>query len=86
MTDEHEEQKNEEAMQRIEEQAARQRVPGAFDIAFLSGMEKVTEIMLIRHGQQEYNPNGTAALSHAQAHRHAGRTSRRHPRSIEPYG
>ena len=39
MTDEHEEQKNEEAMQRIEEQAARQRVPGAFDIAFLSGME-----------------------------------------------
>jgi broad specificity phosphatase PhoE len=32
---------------------AAQRLPGPFDIAFLSGREDITELLLIRHGQQE---------------------------------
>jgi broad specificity phosphatase PhoE len=52
---------NEEAARRIDERAAKQRVPGAFDIAFLSGAEHVTELLLVRHGQQTYDPNGRAA-------------------------
>lgn len=61
MTDEREEESNEEAIEQIEERAARQRVPGAFDIAFLSGQEDVTEVILVRHGQQEFDPNGTVS-------------------------
>jgi broad specificity phosphatase PhoE len=38
--------------------AARQRVPGSFDVAFLSHVENVTELLLVRHGQQEYDANG----------------------------
>lgn len=53
-----EEQANEEAAQRIDEAAAKQRMPGAFDIAFLSDVEGVTEIILVRHGQQDYDPAG----------------------------
>ncbi len=53
-----EEQQNEEAARRIDERAARQRIPGAFDIAFLSDVENVTEIILVRHGQQDYDPAG----------------------------
>ncbi|MBI5290140.1 MAG: histidine phosphatase family protein [Chloroflexi bacterium] len=43
---------NDAVIKRIEQEAARQRVPGAFDIAFLSGREDVTELLIIRHGQQ----------------------------------
>ncbi len=38
--------------------AAKQRVPGSFDLAFLSNVENVTELWLVRHGQQEYDVNG----------------------------
>jgi broad specificity phosphatase PhoE len=58
MTDDIEEQKTEEAAQRIDEAAAKQRIPGAFDIAFLSYEENITELLLVRHGQQNYNVNG----------------------------
>jgi broad specificity phosphatase PhoE len=53
-----EEQQNEEAARRIDERAAQQRIPGAFDIAFLSDVEDVTEIILVRHGQQDFDPAG----------------------------
>jgi broad specificity phosphatase PhoE len=58
VTDEIEEQKNEEAVARADEAAAKQRIPGAFDIAFLSYEENITELLLVRHGQQNYNVNG----------------------------
>jgi len=41
--------------------AAKQRVPGSFDLAFLSNVENVTEVLLVRHGQQEFDPNGPVA-------------------------
>jgi len=44
-----------EAMERADERASRQRIPGAFDIAFLSGRADITELLLVRHGQQEIN-------------------------------
>ena len=50
----------EQSEQRVEAQAARQRLPSPFDLAFLSGVENVTEVLLVRHGQQTYDPNGTA--------------------------
>ena len=43
---------------RVDERAAQQRIPGAFDIAFLSDVEDVTEIILVRHGQQDIDPAG----------------------------
>jgi broad specificity phosphatase PhoE len=49
---------NEAAARASDERAARQRVPGSFDLAFLSNTENVTELLLIRHGQQEYDVNG----------------------------
>jgi broad specificity phosphatase PhoE len=52
--------RNEDALQRIDERAARQRTPGAFDVAFLSAAEHVTELVLVRHGQQEYDPGAPA--------------------------
>ncbi len=59
MTGEHEQRTeraaNEEVAARVDERAARQRIPGAFDIAFLSGREDVTELLLVRHGQQMMN-------------------------------
>lgn len=53
-----EDQVHEESVQRIDERAARQRIPGAFDVAFLSNTEDVTELLLVRHGQQAYDPAG----------------------------
>jgi broad specificity phosphatase PhoE len=53
-----EEQQNEQAARSADEAAARQRIPSAFDIAFLSGVEDVTEIILVRHGQQSFDPRG----------------------------
>ena len=53
-----EDQLNEASIRRIDEQAARQRIPGAFDVAFLSNTEDVTELLLVRHGQQTYDPAG----------------------------
>jgi broad specificity phosphatase PhoE len=53
-----EEQQNEETAQRIDAAAAAMRVPGAFDIAFLSGVEDVTEIIMVRHGLQSFDPGG----------------------------
>jgi broad specificity phosphatase PhoE len=58
LTDEAEEQTNEQSIDRMQERAARQRIPGAFDIAFLSGRDDVTELLLVRHGQQDFDPGG----------------------------
>lgn len=60
MTDnEHaEDQTNEEAIERADVRAAKQRVPGSFDVAFLSNAEDVTELILVRHGQQDFDPAG----------------------------
>ena len=53
------EQRTDDAAARaIDEQAARQRMPAPFDIAFLSGRDDVTELLLVRHGQQDYDPGG----------------------------
>ena len=51
---------NEEVARNVDERAAKQRMPGAFDIAFLSGASDITELLLVRHGQQEYDVNGPA--------------------------
>jgi broad specificity phosphatase PhoE len=40
------------------EQPARGRAPGVFDLAFLTGVEDVTELLLVRHGQQEVDWRG----------------------------
>ncbi len=67
---------DEELIEKAESRSARQRVPGAFDIAFLSGREDITELLLVRHGQQTYDVNGPASemvdpplseLGHGQA-------------------
>ena len=52
---------NEAIIAATEQRAARQRTPGAFDIAFLSDEDQVTELLLVRHGQQSYDPNGPVA-------------------------
>ena len=49
---------NEAAGRAMDEQAARQRMPAPFDVAFLSGREDITELLLVRHGQQDYDPTG----------------------------
>lgn len=36
------------------------RPPSTFDQAFLTGVEDVTEVLLIRHAQQQFDPNGAA--------------------------
>lgn len=56
-----EERTNEEALERADVRTAAQRVPGAFDIAFLSNTEDVTELLLVRHGQQDFDPAGPVA-------------------------
>lgn len=52
---------DEAVAEEVDERAARQRMPAPFDIAFLSGREDVTELLLVRHGQQEYDPDGPVA-------------------------
>ncbi len=56
--------------------AVEARVPNAFERAFLSDATSLTEVLLIRHGQQEYDRNGPvrdmidaplSALGRAQA-------------------
>jgi broad specificity phosphatase PhoE len=49
---------NEALAEEAGERAARQRIPGAFDVAFLSRTERITELLLVRHGQQEVDVNG----------------------------
>src|SRR5712691_1617606 len=39
---------------------SRARPPGVFDEAFLTDVPDVTELLLIRHARQEWNPEGTA--------------------------
>lgn len=56
MADERE--RNEQLLEQADVRAAKQRVPGSFDMAFLSNREDVTELLLVRHGQQEYDLNG----------------------------
>lgn len=46
-----------EVIEKAERQAAQQRMPGPFDIAFLSGREDITELLLVRHGQQDITDN-----------------------------
>jgi broad specificity phosphatase PhoE len=53
--DEREDKANESVIEEVEQRAARQRIPGPFDIAFLSNREDITEVLLIRHGQQTLN-------------------------------
>ena len=48
MAEDQEEQANESAA----------RPPGVFDQAFLTGVPEVTEVLLIRHGQQDFNLQG----------------------------
>src|SRR5438093_8102993 len=36
------------------------RSPGVFDEAFLTDVPDITELLLIRHARQEWNPEGTA--------------------------
>lgn len=55
--DEASEQADQQVVERVEQRAAQQRIPGPFDLAFLSGREDVTELLLIRHGQQELRDN-----------------------------
>jgi broad specificity phosphatase PhoE len=52
---------NEAIIAETERRAARQRTPGAFDIAFLSNEDDITELLLVRHGQQDYDANGPVA-------------------------
>lgn len=52
---------DEAVVEAVDARAARQRMPAPFDIAFLSGREDVTELLLVRHGQQEYDPDGPVA-------------------------
>jgi broad specificity phosphatase PhoE len=52
---------NEAIIAETEKRAARQRAPGAFDVAFLSAEDEITELLLVRHGQQTYDPNGPVA-------------------------
>jgi broad specificity phosphatase PhoE len=49
---------DEAAAETVDEQAARQRMPAPFDIAFLSGRDDITEVLLVRHGQQDYDVTG----------------------------
>ncbi len=49
---------NEQTLEAADVRAAKQRIPGSFDLAFLSNTENVTELLLVRHGQQEYDVNG----------------------------
>lgn len=39
-------------------EASPQRRPSVFDEAFLTGVEDVTEVLLIRHAEQDIKPNG----------------------------
>jgi broad specificity phosphatase PhoE len=39
------------------------RPPQTFDLAFLTGLDDVTEVLLIRHGQQEVNHAGPVGLT-----------------------
>jgi len=59
--DEREHDVNEAIAEQVDERAARQRMPAPFDIAFLSGREDVTELLLVRHGQQDYDAAGPMA-------------------------
>ena len=49
---------NEEAATRVDRRSASARIPAVFEQAFLSGVEDVTQVLLVRHGQQEYAPGG----------------------------
>ncbi|MBI2724346.1 MAG: histidine phosphatase family protein [Chloroflexi bacterium] len=53
-----EEQANDAVEREVDERSARQRLPSAFDLAFLSHVEHITEVLLVRHGQQDYDPTG----------------------------
>lgn len=55
--DETAEQADKQVVEKVEQQAAQQRIPGPFDLAFLSGREDVTELLLVRHGQQDIREN-----------------------------
>ena len=48
---------NEAIIEKVEQEAVRQRTPGPFDIAFLSDRADITELILVRHGQQEITEN-----------------------------
>jgi len=50
-----------EGERHLEGQQSRGRPPGVFDEAFLTGVEGVTELFLIRHAQQKIDPYGVAS-------------------------
>jgi broad specificity phosphatase PhoE len=45
-------------LREADEKAARARIPSVFERAFLAGIEDVTQVLLVRHGQQEYPTEG----------------------------
>lgn len=53
-----EERTNEAADRRVDQQSATARIPAVFEQAFLSGIEGITQVLLVRHGQQDYDPRG----------------------------
>ncbi|HEY8173092.1 MAG TPA: histidine phosphatase family protein [Dehalococcoidia bacterium] len=56
-----EERDNEQALGAADARAAKQRLPGSFDVAFLSGREDATQLVLVRHGQQTFDPAGSVS-------------------------
>jgi broad specificity phosphatase PhoE len=46
---------NDDVERRVDERSATARIPAVFEQAFLSGIEGVTQLLLVRHGQQEYD-------------------------------
>jgi broad specificity phosphatase PhoE len=46
---------NEDVNRRVDERAATARIPAVFEQAFLSGIAGITQVLLVRHGQQEYD-------------------------------
>ena len=53
------EEADETVLRAVDEQSARARIPSVFERAFLAGVEDVTQVLLVRHGQQEYPREGT---------------------------
>ncbi len=48
----------EEEMTRVDAKTAAARIPSVFEEAFLSGATDVTQLLLIRHGQQQFDRTG----------------------------
>ncbi|MEX2246676.1 MAG: histidine phosphatase family protein [Dehalococcoidia bacterium] len=49
---------DENVLREADERAARRRTPGVFEHAFLASIPDVTELLLVRHGQQDVDRDG----------------------------